>query len=346
MSFIWPDMLWLLVVVPVLITAYVLLLRRKRAQAVRYGNLGVIRAASAKARSFRRHVPPLLSLFALSILLLAIARPATEIVLPSQRGTVILAMDISGSMRADDISPSRLEAAREAARTFVNRQPRHVRVGIVAFAGTATLVQAPTLDRDEVLDAIGRFRTQMGTAVGSGILVSLSSVFEEFQIDVDIPEIPGGGGFAPSTPSQESTPRLPDPVPPGSFDSAVIVLLTDGQTTQGPHPVHAAQIAADLGVRIYTVGLGTEEGAVLTFFGRSLRVQLDEEALQTIADRTHGQYFRADSDTNLQEIYRALSLQLVMERERTEITALFAGLAALLLAVAGLLSLLWFHRIA
>ena len=134
-------------------------------------------------------------------------------------------------------------------------------------------------------------------------------------------------------------------MPPGSYESAVVVLLTDGQTTQGPDPIVAAQIAADLGVRVYTVGLGTEEGAVLSFFGRSIRVQLDDAALQTIADRTHAQYFRAGSDSDLREIYRALSTQLVLEREQTEVTALFAALGALLLVVSGVLSMLWYTRL-
>lgn len=353
MSFTWPTMLLLLIAIPLLALVYVLVLRRKRAQAVRFGSLGVVQAAAAKVKTFRRHVPPLLFALALAALIFAIARPTTEVVLPSQRGTVILAMDISGSMRATDITPSRLEASRVAARAFVEQQPRNVNIGIVAFAGTAALVQPPTTDRGAVVDAIERFDTQMGTAVGSGILASVASIFEDLELDLDIPNIPPGRAFSPGRgggmggvepPPEES--RLPNPVPPGSHDSAVIVLLTDGQTTQGPDPIVAAQIAADLGVKIYTVGLGTEEGAVLSFFGRSMRVQLDEAALQTIADRTHGQYFRAGSDADLRDIYESLSLQLELVREETEITALFAALGALLMIVAALLSMLWFHRVA
>jgi Ca-activated chloride channel family protein len=350
MSFLWPNMLWLLFLVPAFAALYLVLLRRKRAATIRYGNLGLVREAALQARGFRRHVPALLMLFAIAVLLLAVARLATEIVLPSQRGTVILAMDISGSMRADDIRPSRLEASRTAARAFVEQQPRNVRIGIVAFAGGAALVQPPTLDREDVVAAIDRFQTQLGTAVGSGILASVAAVFEDFQLDVDVPEIPPsrafgmGGGGGPDAGIPEV--RLPDPALPGSYQSGVIVLLTDGQTTQGPDPLAAAQIAADLGVRVYTVGLGTEEGAILNFFGRSMRVQLDEEALQIIADRTRGQYFRADSETDLEEIYRSLSTQLVLEREKTEITALFAALGATAMAAAGLLSMLWFHRVA
>ena len=345
-------MLWLLILVPLLAGLYVLLLRRKSRAAVSYGNLGVVQAAAAASRSFRRHVPPLLMLIAIASLLVAVARPATFVVLPSQRGTVILAMDISGSMQATDIQPNRLEASRLAARTFVEQQPRNVRIGIVAFAGGAALVQPPTLDRDDVISAIDRFQTQLGTAVGSGILASVSAVFEDFQLDVDVPEIPPGrafgGGFGGMGGGAGNVPdvRLADPAPPGSYESAVIVLLTDGQTTQGPDPLVAAQIAADLGVRVFTVGLGTEEGAVLNFFGRSLRVQLDEEALQWIADRTRGEYFRADSETSLENIYRSLSTQLVLEREKTEITALFAALGAASMAVAGILSMLWFQRVA
>lgn len=352
MSFFWPNMLWLLLLLPLLVVAYILIGKRKRTVALRYGNLGLVQAAAKQAGGFRRHIPPVLVFVAMAALLFAVARPATEIVLPSQRGTVILAMDISGSMRATDILPSRLEASRTAARTFVDQQPRNVRIGIVAFAGGAALVQPPTLDRDDVIAAIDRFQTQLGTAVGSGILASVAAVFEDFQLDIDVPEIPRGrafGGMGQSGGLPGSEPpetRLPNPVPPGSYNSAVVVLLTDGQTTQGPDPIAAAQIAADLGVRVYTVGLGTQEGAILNFFGRSMRVQLDEGALQTIADRTRGEYFRAGSETDLEEIYRSLSTQLVMEREKTEITAIFAAIGAASMAVAGLLSLLWFHRIA
>ncbi|MFP4550888.1 MAG: VWA domain-containing protein [Spirochaetales bacterium] len=352
MSFIWPSMLYFLALVPVFVAAYMLILRRKRSAAVTLGSTMVARAAAARTRSFRRHIPPLLLLMSLTLLIFGLSRPMMELVLPSQRGTVILALDISGSMLATDIEPSRIEASREAARAFVDEQPANVRIGVVVFAGSSAVAQQPTLDRGEVFAAIDRFQTQLGTAVGSGLLTSLSAVFEDMQLDIALPEVQGGmmfgGGQRGSREPQPDPPtsRVPDRVEPGSYESAVIVLLTDGQTTQGPDPLAAAQVAADLGVRVYTVGLGTEEGAILRFFGRSMRVQLDERTLEEIADVTEGEYFRAGSESDLRDVYRSLSSQLVLAREQTEITAIVAGIAALFLLSAVVLSMLWFSRIA
>lgn len=351
MSFIWPRMLFGLILVPILLVGYLLILRRRRAAAARYANLALIRTAVARTRSFRRHVPPLLLLLAIVVLGVAAARPVTEVILPSMSGTVVLALDISGSMRGTDITPSRLEASRIAARAFVESQPRNVKIGIVVFGGGAILAQPPSLERQEVLASIGRFQTQRGTNIGAGLLVSIGAIFPDRELDFDVPQLAPGQAFGRGRsmqnivePPQEDT-RLHNAVPPGSYESAVIVLLTDGQATEGPNPISAAQIAADLGVRVYTVGLGTEEGAVIGFSNRSFRVGLDEATLQTIADRTHGQYFRADSDTDLREIYEALSGQLELVKDETEISALFAALGAAFVAAGTLLSLLWYGRI-
>lgn len=349
MSFIWPSMLYLLALVPLLVAAYFLILRRRRSAAVTLGSTAVAKAAAMRTRSSRRHVPPALLLLSFALLIFSLSRPTMELVLPSQRGTVILALDISGSMLATDIEPSRIEASRQAARTFVEEQPSNVRIGVVVFAGTSAVAQQPTLDRGEVYAAIDRFQTQLGTAVGSGLLTSLSAVFEDMQLDVELPQVQGGmmfGGGSREPPPDPPTDRVPNPVEPGSYESAVVVLLTDGQTTQGPDPLAAAQVAADLGVRVYTVGLGTEEGAILRFFGRSMRVQLDERTLEEIADITEGDYFRAGSESDLREVYRSLSSQLVLAREQTEITAIMAAIAALFLLSSVVLSMLWFGRIA
>lgn len=354
MSFLWPNMLYTLFALPLLVGVYILLLRRRGRGAIKFGNLPALRAAAEKTSSHRRHIPPILFLLSVGVLLFSLARPTTEVLLPSQRGTVVLALDISGSMLATDIDPSRIEASRAAARAFVEEQPSDVRIGVVVFAGSSAVAQQPTLNRGDVFAAIDRFQTQLGTAVGSGILTSLSAVFEDMQLDIELPQVEGGfmfggGGGRTSRPLGEdgqAETRLPDPVKPGSYDAAVVVLLTDGQTTQGPDPIAAAQIAADLGVRVYTVGLGTEEGAILSFFNRSMRVQLDEATLVDIADLTEGEYFRAGSEDDLREVYRSLSSQLVLAREQTEITAFFAALAAVFLLVAATLSMLWFNRIA
>ena len=347
MTFLWPETLWLLALLPLLALGYVMVLRRKRGGAARLGSIAVVREAHARSRPVRQHIPPILVGLSLALLMISTARPTTEITLPSQRGTVILAMDISGSMLATDVAPSRLEAARNAARAFVEEQPPQVRLGLVVFAGTAAVAQAPTLNRSEVLAAIDRFNTQMGTAVGSAILTSLASIFEgDTSLDFDFIAPGGGRLFGDGAGRDVDIPRVHNPVPPGSYNNAVVVLLTDGQTTQGPDPVQAAQLAADLGVRVFTVGLGTREGAVLSFFGRSIRVQLDEDTLQTIADRTHGRYYHASSDTDLREVYRALSTELVLETEETEITFVFAAIAGLLLLAGTFLSMLWFNRLA
>ncbi len=342
MTFLWPRMLLLLALLPVLVATYIIILRRRSASAFPYSAMGLVREALGRGQSLRRHLPPLLLLLALAATILATARPEGEVVLPSDAGTVILAMDISGSMRARDIEPSRIQASQEAARNFVKAQPANVKIGVVAFAATATLVQPPTLDRDGILAAIDRFRLQRGTAVGNGILASLSAIFENLNIDIGPIE---AGRTAPLDPNAPPPPPPPEPVEAGSFKSAAIILLTDGQTNTGTDPIEAARKAADLGVRIFTVGLGTTAGQIVGFGGWSMRAQLDEASLKSIADITRGKYYKADSDSNLREIYRQLGKQLNLVKEKTEVGALFSGLAGLIVLLAAFLSLAWFKRV-
>lgn len=350
MIFLWPRMLWLLTLVPILIGLYLLSLRRRK-NAVHYSSLSVVKEAVGRGVGVKRHLPAILLLSAISLMLFAISRPATTVLLPSQRGTVILAMDVSGSMRADDVEPNRLRAAQAAAVEFVNKQPRNVHIGVVAFAGSAALVQTPTLDRNEVLTAIDRFQTQFGTAIGSGVLASLGAVFEETELGARLMQMEqeaqgdrrGGSSFFGSGMSDLEGLDI-EPVEPGSYGSAAVILLTDGQATHGPDPEQAAQLAADLGVRVYTVGLGTREGTILRFMGRAMRVRLDEETLQTIADRTRGEYFRAENQAELNEIYGTLGSRFITEEEETEVTALVTALAALFGMLGAGLSILWFGR--
>mgnify|MGYP006284275107 CR=1 FL=1 len=347
MSFLWPNLLWLLSLLPLLVALYILILKRKRKQALKYASLGTVKAAAGKVSPIRRHLPAALLLLAVASLIVALGRPRTYLTLPIQRGTVILAMDISGSMRATDVMPNRLEASQVAARAFVEAQPRDIRIGVVAFAGTSSVVQAPTFDRGEIFDSIDRFQFQQGTAVGSGLLTSLMTVFEETELQIEIlPPDPRGSRDNPFGMIRDIESSGFEPVDPGSYKSAVIILLTDGQTTTGPDPLQAADLAANLGVRVYTVGLGTEEGSIISFFGRRMRVQLDEETLEEIAQKTEGAYFRADSESGLTDIYRSIGTQLTEEREETEITFIFAALGAALAVVAALLSLLWFGKVA
>jgi len=335
MTFFWPEMLWLLALVPALVAGYLLLLRRKKKAALRFANLSLVREALGARQGVRRHLPPLLFLLALAVLLAAVARPAAVVTLPTQQETIILAMDVSGSMRARDVEPNRLVAAQEAARAFVADLPRHVRVGVVSFAGTAAVVQPPTRSREDLLAAIDRFQLQRGTAIGSGLILSLATIFPDAGINVS-DAIYGGG--PPEKPAFT-------PVPPGSYGSAAIVLLSDGQRTTGPDSLEAARMVAARGVRVFTVGVGTPKGEVIGFEGWSFRARLDEETLKAIADLTRGEYLHAGTAPDLKKVYQGLRARLIFEKRPTEITALFAAVGAALTLLAGLLSLLWFHRI-
>src|SRR3954453_14526898 len=334
MSFQWPEFLWLLAALPALVGLYLFLLRRRKKFAVRFSSLALVREAMT-APTWRRHLPPALVLLALAALIIAIARPSATLTLPSQHEVVILAMDVSGSMRASDVEPNRLVAAQGAAKAFIADQPDYVKIGIVAFAGTATVAQAPTRNKEDLYAAIDRFQLQRATAIGSAIIVSLATLFPD-----------GGYDVASFTFDKKKPPPNFKPVPPGSYASAVIILLTDGQRTTGPDSVQAARLAADRGVRIFTVGVGTPEGKVVGFDGWSMHVRLDEETLRAIADLTRGEYFYAGNAVDLKKIYQTMNTRLVMETKKTEVGAFFSAAAAFLVLVAGLLSLAWFNRIA
>jgi Ca-activated chloride channel family protein len=336
MTFLWPELLWLLLALPVLVAMYLYVLGRKKKFALRYASLEIVKEAMGSGAGVRRHVPPALFLLALAVMILAIARPAATVTLPSQHETVILAMDVSGSMRATDVEPNRLVAAQNAAKAFVNEQPENVRIGVVAFAGTATVAQAPTRNREEIVAAIDRFQLQRATAIGSAILVSLATIFPNTGIDVATFNYDASKKAGTSTVA---------PVRPGSYNSAVIILLTDGQRTTGPDSIQTARLAADRGVRIYTVGIGTTAGETIGFDGWSMHVRLDEETLKTIADVTRGEYFYAGNAVDLKKVYQTLNAKLVLESKKTEITALFAAAAAIIVVLSALLSLLWFNRI-
>jgi Ca-activated chloride channel family protein len=348
MSFLWPRMLWLLAAVPLLVLLYLWIQRRRKQTALRYASLGFVKAAMGRGHGLRRHVPPALFLLALIVMVVGIARPTAVVTLPSQHETVILAMDVSGSMRAADVEPNRLVAAQTAAKQFIHDQPASARIGIVTFAGTAALVQPPTQNHEDLLAAVDRFQLQRATAIGSGILVSLKAIFPDVEFDLD-KRNPRPDARRPSR-SLDDTRKAgskdkPQVVPPGSYNAAAIILLTDGQTTTGPDPIEAARMAAERGVRVFTVGVGTVNGEVIGFEGWSMRVRLDEDALKQIANLTRGEYFYAGNAVDLKKIYSDLNTRLVFERKETEITSLFAAAATLLALVAAGLSLWWFNRI-
>ena len=346
MTFLWPETLWLLLVAPLAVLTYILVLRRKKKLAVRYASLSMVKAALGPGNRIRRHVPPALFLLALLAALFAVARPAAMVTLPSEHETVVLALDVSGSMRARDVEPDRITAAQNAAKAFIGEQPRSAKIALVSFAGSASLVQPPTRNRGDLVAAIEQLQLQHATAVGSGILVSLKAIFPDQ--DFDLSNIRQGKGrqLPPPTGSAGAGGTAPPkPVAPGSYASAAIILLTDGQTTTGPDPVEAARLAAQRGVRVFTVGVGTPDGQILAGEGWSMRVRLDEDTLKAIADLTRGEYFHAGNAADLKKVYQSLNAKLVMEKKETEITAIFAAAAAGLMLAAGLLSLLWFNRL-
>ncbi len=338
MSFIWPVMLVLLLLVPLFVVLYARLQQRRRRFTARYGSLGLVQAATGTAQrkglGLRRHIPPALFLIGLTILLVGLARPQTVISLPRVEGTVILAFDVSGSMAADDLKPTRMEAAKAAARDFVQRQPRTVQIGVVAFSDSGLAVQTPTNDQEAILASINRLTPARGTSLGQGILASLNTIAASTE---QAPRL-----YSNLTP----TPMLtPTPVPKGTDSSSVIVLLTDGENNENPDPLAAARAAADRGVRIYTVGIGSAAGTTLHVNGFTVHTQLDEATLQQISQLTEGAYYGAENQQDLQRIYENLDLQLVIKPEKTEVTALFAGVGVLALLIGGICSLLWFGRL-
>jgi Ca-activated chloride channel family protein len=339
MSFAWPFALLLPVVaVPLLVAAYRDLLYRRAGRRAHLEALGLVQAGTAAAtgtgggsggrrRERRRHVVPALFLAALTLLLVSLARPQATIAEPRREGTVVLAFDTSGSMVADDLQPSRMEAAKAAARTFVERQPATIRVGVVAFGESGLITQQPTTDRAQVLHAIDRLAPTGGTALGRGIQTSLSAIAGR-TVRVDDPEVAGTDG--------------PDV---GYYGSSAVVLLSDGENTDGPDPQEAADLASTAGVKIYPIGLGSPAGTVVDIDGFQVATALDEAMLRQIATTTNGEYFNAADERQLQKVYGALDLAWTVEGRRTEVTALFAAAAALLLMLGAGLSILWYGRV-
>ena len=350
-QFLWPQFLWLLLLLPLLVLLYVWLLRRKKKTALQYSGLSIIREAMGPSQTFRRHIPPLLFLGTIALLLVASARPTAVVSLPSQQETIMLAMDVSGSMRATDVLPNRLVASQNAAKAFLADLPRNVRVGIVAFAGTAAVVQSPTLNREDLVAAIDKFQLQRGTAIGNGIVMSLSELFPNAGIDLNALQT-GRERMRGTSIDQAQKDALNGgkketfvPVAPGSYTSAAIILLTDGQRTSGVDSLEAAKLAADRGVRVYTVGVGTVDGETISFEGWSMRVKLDEETLKGIAKNTQAEYFYAGTADDLRKVYETLSSRLALVKKETEVSALVALLAALLALLSAGLSLAWHQRV-
>jgi len=327
MTFIWPWMLISLLLIPLFVGGYVLLLRQRQRAATALGPMSLVQSGSGRNLGRRRHIPTVLFLMGLTLLLFGLARPEMFVDLPRLEGTVILAFDVSNSMTAEDLEPSRMEAAKTAARSFVEKQPSTVQIGVVAFSNGGLVVQPPTDDQTAVLATIDRLSPQGATSLGHGIFSALNAIAGE-AISID-PE------------------ALEEGAPPLEIDhvsSAVVLLLTDGENTSAADPLEIAQLAAEAGVRIYPVGIGSVEGSVLQIEGFSILSQLNETTLQEIASLTNGQYYHAEDEESLQEIYENVDLQLTISGEKMEVTSIFAGLSLLFLLIGGALSLLWLGR--
>ncbi|MCC7208254.1 MAG: VWA domain-containing protein [Anaerolineae bacterium] len=332
MSFIWPWMLLFLGALPLGVFWYAQRRARRRALVARYGSMGLVQGPAGHALGMRRHLPPLVFLLALAVLIFGLARPVTILSLPQLEGTIILAFDVSASMKAEDLEPSRLEAAKAAARDFVAGQPRTVQMGVVSFSDSSLPGQAPTRDESAVLAAINRLAPQRGTSLGNGILVAMRALEPE----------PPTRFYTNATATSAPTPT---PMPRGAYTNAAIVLLTDGENNVDPDPLIVAQAAADRGIRIHTVGIGSPAGTDIEVDGFILHTQLDEALLRQIADMTGGQYFNAASAAELRAVYDALNTQLVIKTQETEVTAIFTGLGMMTLLLGGALSMLWFGRL-
>jgi len=324
MTFQWPIMLVGLAAVPLLAALYVWALRRPARRSVSYTQVEMLAQALEVSGRWTRHFPGVLVALSLAAVILSLGRPIAPMPVPAVQNTVMLSIDVSRSMLADDLPPNRIEAAKAAAKEFVRILPRGLKVGLVTFSSYATLIVPPTTERTRILEAIDLLSTEFATAIGDGLLEAVWA-------------LPGR--------QRPSSPLAPAPVPQPPVPSGSIVLLSDGQSNRGALPQDAARIAREQEVKVYTVGIGTPEGTFLNLGGRSIWVRLDEDTLREVAEITGGTYYHATSTSELRRVYRRLSRDIGWESRPTEVSGLLAGAAALLLAGAVGVSLLRVHRI-
>jgi Ca-activated chloride channel family protein len=328
MTFMWPQMLVFVIVLPLAILGYVRLSKRRSARVAALAARGFAPTSAGRTRRRARHVPAALFIAALAIMVIALARPQMSVGLPHREGVVVLAFDVSNSMQATDLQPTRLDAAKSAAKAFVDAQPSTIKIGLVAFNNGALITQQPTTDRADAKAAIDRLKTAGATSLGHGIFAALTA-------------IAGKPIALPDDPSLEDL----DNVDIGYYGSAAIVLLSDGENTAGPDATAIAQLASTAGVHIYPIGVGSADGTVLSIDGFNVATALDEQTLTKIASVTNGSYHNATDSATLTQIYKNLDLRTVIDPEQTEVTALFAGIGILLLIIGGILSMLWFGRL-
>jgi Ca-activated chloride channel family protein len=352
-TLLWSELLVALLLVPLLLVLYRWARRRRRPQAARYSSLSLFAAAGPQRRRWRRHVPMALLLAGIATTAFALTRPVAVLAVPSNQTTILLAMDVSGSMCADDIDPTRLRAAQDAASAFIRDLPAGTRIGIVGFSAFAAILQQPTDDRDQLLDTIESLLVGRGTAIGSGILTSIDAI---------------AGSDPNIAPAEiDGRPGLPaDPVLPGAYSPAIIVLLTDGANNAGPEPIDAAQQAADRGLKVFTIGFGTDDGGQIGegcrrrlignepgaggfgggqggFGGGQggFRRGIDEDTLRAVADLTGGTYSPAGSAEELQAVFEGLPTTTVTRAETVELSVVFVAAGAAFAAVGLLLARAW-----
>lgn len=313
MTFINPWMLWLLLLVPVLGALYLVLQQRRKSYAVRFTNLELLETVAPRRPGWRRHASPVLFLLTLILLIGAAARPVATVQVPREQASIMLVIDVSGSMAARDLTPNRIVAAKDAAREFVETLPNQMRVGVVAFSHYASLVAPLTADKQVVDDALAGLRAGGGTALGDGMAVALDQIDQERQAGHEVP--------------------------------ASILVLSDGASNAGVPAITVAEQAAAAGVPVYTIGVGTEEGVLARDGDSFVRIQLDRAELEAIAETTGGRYFQSTTSESLEEIYQGMGSALGFREERRELTPQVVGLAAVFLVVTAALSLLWFQRL-
>ncbi len=328
MTFRSPWMLVLLLLIPAMVAAYVSARRRRSQRAAALSQQGLVTTSFQSRTRVRRHVPFALFAAALTVLVVGTARPMTTVKTPQREGTVILALDVSNSMKADDIRPSRLEAAKGAARAFVKSQPSVVRIGVVAFGDGAVVVQPPTTEHADVVKSIDRLTIEGGTSLGQALVASLSAIAGK-----------------PVTIDPEALASDSAQVDIGFFGSATVVLLSDGEETGRPDPVSVAEVASVAGVRIHTIGIGTPEGTVVDIDGFNVATALDRDLLEEVASVTDGSYHEGDDAAGLEAISETIDLRFKIVSEHTEVTGLFSAAGIALLLAGALLSVLWFGRV-
>jgi Ca-activated chloride channel family protein len=344
MSLLWPQHLWWMLALPLLVVAYLWLIGRRVRVPLRLSSIAVARQAQGAA--WRRHVPPVLFFAALALLLLAFCRPVGMVTLPGTTSTILLALDVSLSMRVTDVNPSRMVAAQEAAKGFLQGLPRDVDVGLITFAGTAQVAQRATRDRPSLVSAIDSIQMQRGTAIGSAIVVCLAELFPEHGIDLTTMVFgPDRRPLSAERPGKAAAPTF-TPVAPGSYKPAVIILLSDGRRTTGVDTLKAAQMAAERGVRVHVIGLGTPDGHLSAGEGMAFYLQLDEAGLREVARVTGGEYHSASTAQALHAVYQDLGVKAQLQTRETELTALMCLLAAGLLVTGAGLALKWHGHIA